>query len=89
MRVDSKTVIEKSEKNCFIKDEEESTSLEELGSIQPFTKINCKGKVICVDAATTTGNRKAIQNALIADRTGSTRITLWEDDINKLVANKS
>ena len=51
--------------------------------------MNCKGKVIQLEEATKAANGKNIQNILIADRTATARVTLWEEDINKLVTNKS
>ena len=90
MRVDNKTTIEKSEKKYEIKeDKDELTSLNLLCDIQPYTKMNCKGKVIQLEEATKAANGKNIQNILIADRTATARVTLWEEDINKLVTNKS
>ena len=64
-----------------------------MGRPQPLDRhlnlINCETKVIQVDESTTVANGKILQNVLIPNRTATVRVTLWEDNINKLVNKKS
>ena len=57
--------------------------------MSPFTKVTCQAKVLQLEEPTETATGKILQNVLIADSSGTAKLTLWEADINKLEVNKS
>ena len=72
VRVDNKTIIEKSKRKYETKEEDDK--LKQLCDIPSFTKINYEGKVVQVDEATKAANKKTLQNVLIAGRTATVRV---------------
>ena len=64
-------------------------TLDSLSKLQDYQNVNVMVKVIAnhIPIEIKTGLMK--QDVMIADETGKARLTLWQDDINKLEVNKS
>lgn len=95
MLVTKSSIIEKSDRKFEIPDaaddtnKNEKTSLNQLSGMPPFTKVTCEVKILRVDDVTETVNGKKLQNVLVADSTGMAKVTLWENDVNRLKVLKS
>ena len=60
----------------------------QIHAVQDFQKVSVAVKPIKVSAPEMVSD-KSKQDVYVADATGSMRLTLWQDDINKLDVNKS
>ena len=92
MLVTKNALVEKSDRKYDLPvndDVEKTMLLEELSGVPLFTKITCEAKVLRVDDVTETANKKKLQNAWVADSSGMAKITLWENDVDKLMTNRS
>ena len=90
MLVTKNTTVEKSHRKYDIPADstgrsEKVTPLNELSSIPPFSRVTCEAKVIRIYDAI---ESKKMQNIEINDGQATARITVWEDEIGKIILNK-
>ena len=87
--------IQKSEKDFKIEfpnleamlDRSDITKDIKLGELEKeaeFQKVNVKVKIADVSEAVTLGNKSRIQKVTVVDESGTSDLTLWENDIGKL-----
>ena len=62
-------------------------SVTELSQMQQFQKVNLEIRVIKVNPPVTLVGGKQKQEVVIADSTRTSKLTLWEDDIDSLKEN--
>ena len=68
-------------------DSSTSISVTELSQMQQFQKVNLEIRVIKVYPPVTLVGGKQKQEVVIADSTGTSKLTLWEDDVDSLKEN--
>ena len=54
-----------------------------------YTRVDVRIKVLEVASPQTMQGGKTTQNVVIADETGHTKLTLWEEHVGNLQLNKS
>ena len=64
-----------------------SIQLHQLKDTDNFQRVSTTIKVLHLEDPITVSGNKCKQDVTIADATGTARLTLWEDDIGKLVQN--
>ena len=60
------------------------TTLDKLQEQVKYQRVRVSAKVVGVDDVTHSASNKALQDITLADSTGKARLTLWEDDVQKL-----
>lgn len=55
--------------------------LSELSKVPECNKINCEDQVLQIDEPVCTSNGKTVQNVIVADRNGITKIKFLEDNV--------
>ena len=65
-----------------------TVTLDALPTMGIFEKVTTAVKAIVVKEPDSVGDKQR-QDVIVADETGTARVCLWEDDINKLVENSS
>ena len=69
--------------------EDKISCLTELHDLAEYTRVNARIKVLDVASPQTMQGGKTIQNVVIADENGYTKLTLWEEHVGYLQPNKS
>ena len=59
-------------------------TLDKLQEQVKYQRVRVSAKVVGVDDVTHSASNKALQDITLADSTGNARLTLWEDDVQKL-----
>ena len=82
------TEINESEKNIQTPGDEIG-QVNSMSTMSTFERINIKVKVISVNDPVVLANNKTKQDVIVADKSSSTHITLWEEQINTLKYDSS
>lgn len=69
--------------------EARSFSLKTISTMSNNDKVTTTVKCVKVDNPTKLNTGKVKQDTIIADSTGTIRLTLWEEDVNKIEEGKS
>ena len=90
--VGKSTAVEKSKKVFHVKKEtadKRIIQLSELEEIPEFTRVTVEVKVEQTDDPMEVAGAKNKQDLWVGDKSGTTRVTLWEDEIGKMEKGKS
>ena len=64
-------------------------TLDQLPNIVPFNNVTVDVQIIAVRLPTNVGNGKVKQDIIIADSTTTSKLTLWEEQVDSFIANRS
>jgi hypothetical protein len=86
------TEIKNSPKKITIPDDPEQNNIvriEDLNTLSNFQRVTVNAKVINISKPTELDSGKVMPDITIADSTGTSCLTVWEKDVNKLKKNNS